>query len=40
MASGLAAKLPLTFDDVYGPYNLITDFETLATQNLKNACAH
>jgi hypothetical protein len=35
MASGLAPRLPLVFDDVYGPYGLITDFRTLATQNLK-----
>ena len=35
MSSGLAVKLPLTVDSVFGPYNLITDFETLATQNLK-----
>jgi len=35
MSSGLAAKLPLTIDSVFGPYNLITDFGSLATQNLK-----
>ena len=35
MASGLAPRLPLVFDDVFGPYGLITDFRTLATQNLK-----
>jgi hypothetical protein len=35
MASGLAPRLPLVFDDVYGPYGLITDYRTLATQNLK-----
>ena len=34
-SSGLAAKLPLVFDNIFGPYNLITDFESLATQNLK-----
>jgi hypothetical protein len=35
MASGLAPKLPLVFDEVYGPYGLITDFSSLAKQNLK-----
>jgi len=35
MASGMAAKLPLVVDSVFGPYNLITDFESLASQNLK-----
>ena len=35
MASGLAPRLPLVFDDVYGPYGLITDFSSLAKQNLK-----
>jgi hypothetical protein len=35
MASGLAPRLPLVFDDVFGPYGLITDFRALATQNLK-----
>jgi len=35
MSSGLAAKLPLTVDNTFGAYNLITDFEELATQNLK-----
>ena len=35
MASGLAPRLPLVFDNVFGPYGLITDFEGLAKQNLK-----
>ena len=35
MASGLAVKLPLTTNDTFGAYNLITDFETLVKQNLK-----
>jgi hypothetical protein len=35
MSTGLAAKLPLTTDSVFGPYNLITDFGSLAAQNLK-----
>tara|TARA_A100001515_G_scaffold117487_1_gene99504 strand:+ start:53 stop:454 length:402 start_codon:yes stop_codon:yes gene_type:complete len=35
MASGLAPKLPLAFDNVFGPYGLITDFSSLAKQNLK-----
>ena len=35
MSSGLAAKLPLTVDNTFGAYNLITDFEELAIQNLK-----
>lgn len=35
MSSGLAAKLPLVFDSTFGPYNLITDFQDLAVQNLK-----
>jgi phage baseplate assembly protein W len=35
MSSGLAAKLPLTVDNTFGAYNLITDFEELALQNLK-----
>jgi|TARA_A100001515_G_scaffold86161_1_gene68448 phage baseplate assembly protein W len=35
MASGIAPRLPLVFDNVFGPYGLITDFETLAKQNLK-----
>jgi len=35
MASGLAPKLPLVFDNVFGPYGLITDFSSLAKQNLK-----
>jgi hypothetical protein len=35
MSSGIAAQLPLTVSEVFGAYNLITDFRTLATQNLK-----
>jgi len=35
MSSGIAAKLPLTMSNTFGAYNLITDFKTLATQNLK-----
>jgi hypothetical protein len=35
MSSGIAAKLPLTISNTFGAYNLITDFRTLATQNLK-----
>ena len=35
MASGLAPKLPLVFDNVFGPYGLITDFSSLAKKNLK-----
>lgn len=35
MASGMAVKLPLAVDNVFGPYNLITDFQSLAVQNLK-----
>ena len=35
MSSGIAAKLPLTVSEVFGAYNLITDFTTLTKQNLK-----
>ena len=35
MASGLAPRLPLVFDNVFGPYGLITDYKELVTQNLK-----
>jgi len=35
MSSGLAVRLPLMVDSVFGPYNLITDFGDLASQNLK-----
>ena len=35
MPSGLAVSLPLMVDETFGVYNLITDFETLVTQNLK-----
>ena len=35
MSSGLAAKLPLTVDSVFGPYNLLTDYRSVASQNLK-----
>jgi len=35
MPSGLSPKLPLTVSEVFGPYNLNTNFEDLAKQNLK-----
>jgi hypothetical protein len=35
MSSGITPKLPLTTDYTFGVYNLITDYETLAIQNLK-----
>ena len=35
MASGISVKLPITVDEVFGAYNLNTDFRELATQNLK-----
>jgi phage baseplate assembly protein W len=35
MASGLAARLPLVVSNTFGAYDLIVDFETLATQNLQ-----
>lgn len=35
MSSGLAVRLPLTVDQTFGAYGLITDFEELAIQNLK-----
>ena len=35
MASGIAVQLPLVISDVFGPYNLITDYLSLARQNLK-----
>jgi|ETNvirnome_2_300_1030623.scaffolds.fasta_scaffold04102_2 hypothetical protein len=35
MSSGIAAKLPLTLSNTFGPYELITDFSSLAKQNLK-----
>jgi len=35
MPSGLSPKLPLTVSKVFGPYNLNTNFEDLAKQNLK-----
>ena len=35
MSSGLSVALPLTVDSVFGPYNLNTTFDKLATQNLK-----
>ena len=35
MSSGLSVALPLTIDSVFGPYNLNTTFDRLATQNLK-----
>jgi len=35
MSSGISPKLPLTIDSVFGPYNLITDYVSLARQNFK-----
>jgi len=35
MASGLSPQLPLVVSEVFGPYNLNTNFEDLARQNLK-----
>jgi|TARA_R110002020_G_scaffold309040_1_gene524591 hypothetical protein len=35
MSSGLSVALPLTLSDVFGAYNLNTNFAQLATQNLK-----
>ena len=35
MSSGLSVALPLTVDSVFGPYNMNTTFDKLATQNLK-----
>jgi phage baseplate assembly protein W len=35
MASGISAKLPLTINEVFGAYDLNTNFRDLATQNLK-----
>ena len=35
MASGLSPKLPLVVSEVFGPYELNTNFEDLARQNLK-----
>mgnify|MGYP003627114547 CR=1 FL=1 len=35
MSSGLAPRLPLEVNDTFGAYNLITNFEALANQNLK-----
>ena len=35
MSSGLAARLPLEISDTFGAYGLITNFTTLAKQNLK-----
>jgi len=35
MAAGLSPKLPLTVNEVFGAYNLNTNFGELATQNLK-----
>ena len=35
MASGLSPKLPLVVREVFGPYDLNTNFEDLAKQNLK-----
>ena len=35
MSSGLSVALPLTVSDVFGAYNLNTNFKQLAVQNLK-----
>ena len=35
MSSGLSVMLPLTVSEVFGAYNLNTNFAQLATQNLK-----
>ena len=35
MSSGIAAELPLVVSNTFGAYNLITDFQSLAKQNLK-----
>ena len=35
MASGLSPQLPLVVSEVFGAYNLNTNFEDLAKQNLK-----
>jgi len=35
MSSGLSVALPLTLSDVFGAYNLNTNFKDLAVQNLK-----
>jgi len=35
MAAGLSVKLPLSTNDVFGPYDLNRTFEDLAKQNLK-----
>ena len=35
MAAGISAKLPLVVSDVFGAYDLNTNFADLATQNLK-----
>lgn len=35
MASGLSPQLPLVVSEVFGAYNLNTNFEELAKQNLK-----
>ena len=35
MASGLSPQLPLVVSEVFGAYNLNTNFEDLARQNLK-----
>ena len=35
MASGLSPQLPLVVDEVFGAYNLNTDYKQVAIQNLK-----
>mgnify|MGYP001305928400 CR=1 FL=1 len=35
MSSGIAAELPLVVSNTFGAYNLITDYKSLAKQNLK-----
>ena len=35
MSSGIAAELPLVVSNTFGAYNLVTDFQSLAKQNLK-----
>ena len=34
MASGISPQLPLVVDEVFGAYNLNTDYKQVATQNL------
>lgn len=35
MSSGLAAKLPLAMSEIFGAYDLITNYNDLVVQNLK-----